>query len=237
MIKIDSVTKKFGAFAAVDNISYEINNGEYFALLGPNGAGKTTIVRMLLGFIKPTSGRIIINGMSATDPKSRQYVGYLSENHMIPPYLSGLEYLLRHASLIGLSGKAAVVEADRVLETIAMKGEERKKAAAYSRGMKQRIGLGAAMLGRPKLLILDEPITGLDPIGIREVRTVLENLRNNGMTVVLNSHLLSEVEKTCDTAGIMYKGKILVKDSINAIVKNDETLEDVFIRYIEKENE
>ncbi len=237
MIKLDSVTKKFGTFTAVENISYEINSGEYFALLGPNGAGKTTIVRMLLGFIKPTSGRIIINDMSATDPKSRQYVGYLAENHMIPSYLSGLEYLLRHASLIGLSGKEATVEADRVLEIVAMKGEERKKSAAYSKGMKQRIGLGAAMLGQPKLLILDEPINGLDPIGIREVRTVLENLRNNGMTVVLNSHLLSEVEKTCDTAGIMYKGKILVKDSINAIVKQNETLEDVFIRYIEKENE
>jgi ABC-2 type transport system ATP-binding protein len=103
--------------------------------------------------------------------------------------------------------------------------------------MKQRIGLGAALLGKPMLLMLDEPITGLDPIGIRDVRKILENLRGRGVTVILNSHMLSEAEKTCDTAAIMYKGKILIKDSITAIVRDHETLEDVFVRYIEHENE
>ncbi|MFH2045340.1 MAG: ABC transporter ATP-binding protein [Pseudomonadota bacterium] len=237
MITLDSVTKKFGSFTAVDNVSYSIKKGESFALLGPNGAGKTSIVRMLLDFIKPSSGSITINGLSASDPEVRKHIGYVAEQHMIPPYLSGLEYLLRNAALIGLTGQDAKNEANRVLEMVSMKGEERKKTAAYSRGMKQRVGLGAAMLGEPKLLILDEPITGLDPIGIRDVRKIVENLLGKGVTVVLNSHLLSEVEKTCDTAAIMYKGKILVKDNINAIVKDHETLEDVFIRYIEHENE
>ncbi|MBU1053288.1 MAG: ABC transporter ATP-binding protein [Proteobacteria bacterium] len=237
MITLDSVTKQFGSFTAVDNVSYSIKKGESFALLGPNGAGKTSIVRMLLDFIKPSSGSITINGLSASDPESRKHIGYVAEQHMIPPYLSGLEYLLRNAALIGLAGQDAKNEANRVLEMVSMKGQERKKTAAYSRGMKQRIGLGAAMLGEPKLLILDEPITGLDPIGIRDVRKIIENLLGKGVTVVLNSHLLSEVEKTCDSAAIMYKGKILVKDNINAIVKDHETLEDVFIRYIEHENE
>ena len=103
--------------------------------------------------------------------------------------------------------------------------------------MKQRIGLGAALLGQPMLLILDEPITGLDPIGIRDVRKILENLRGQGVTVILNSHQLSEVEKTCETAAILHKGKILIKDTISAIVKEQETLEDVFLRYIEQKNE
>ena len=237
MIILDSVTKKFGAFTAVDNVSYTIKKGEFFALLGPNGAGKTTIVRMLLDFIKPSSGSITINGQPASDPASRNYVGYIAEQHMIPPYLSGFEFLSRHASLIGLSGKDAGKEVDRVLEIVAMKGSERKKSATYSKGMKQRIGLGAALLGQPTLLILDEPITGLDPVGIRDVRKILENLRGKGVTVILNSHLLSEVEKTCETAAIMYKGKILIKDTINAIMKSHETLEDVFFRYIEHENE
>jgi len=237
MIILDSVTKKFGGLAAVDNVSYTIQKGESFALLGPNGAGKTTIVRMLLDFIKPSSGSITINGCPASEPKSRKYIGYIAENHMIPPYLSGLEYLSRHASLIGLSGNDAEKEVDRVLEIVAMKGPERKKSATYSKGMQQRIGLGAALLGRPTLLILDEPITGLDPIGIRDVRKILENLRGRGVTVILNSHLLSEVEKTCETAAILYNGKILVKDTITAIVKDHETLEDVFVRYIEHENE
>jgi ABC-2 type transport system ATP-binding protein len=237
MITLDSVTKKFGGLAAVNNVSYTIQKGESFALLGPNGAGKTTIVRMLLAFIKPSSGSITINGCPASDPQSRKHIGYIAENHMIPPYLSGFEYLSRHASLIGLSGNDAAKEVDRVLEIVAMKGPERKKSATYSRGMQQRIGLGAALLGRPTLLILDEPITGLDPIGIRDVRKILENLHGRGVTVILNSHLLSEVEKTCEAAAILYKGKILVKDTITAIVKDHETLEDVFVRYIEHENE
>ncbi len=237
MIILDSVTKKFGAFTAVDNVSYRIQKGEFFALLGPNGAGKTTIVRMLLDFIKPSAGSITINGQPASDPESRKHLGYIAEQHMIPPYLSGFEYLSRHASLIGLSEEDAAREIDRVLEIVAMKGPERKKSATYSRGMKQRIGLGAALLGKPTVLILDEPITGLDPIGVRDVRKILENLRGKGVTVILNSHLLSEVEKTCETAAILYKGKILIKDRITAIVKDHETLEDVFVRYIEHENE
>jgi ABC-2 type transport system ATP-binding protein len=236
MIVLNSVTKRFGDFTAADNISYTIDKGEYFALLGPNGAGKTTIVRMLLDFIKPTSGTITIDGMPVSNPESRRDVGYLAEQHKIPSYLSGFEYLMRHATLIGLSGNDAAREVDRVLEMVSMKGMEKKKSAVYSKGMQQRIGLGAAILGRPKLLILDEPITGLDPIGIRDERKIIENLRDKGVTVILNSHLLSEVEKTCETAAIMHKGRILVKDSIHSILKNKETLEDVFIRYIETEN-
>jgi len=237
MIILDSVTKKFGAVAAVDNVSYTIQKGESFALLGPNGAGKTTIVRMLLDFIKPSSGSIKINGLPASAPESRKQIGYIAEQHLIPPYLSGFDYLSRHASLIGLSGKDAAMEINRVLEIVSMKGPERKKSTTYSNGMKQRIGLGAALLGQPTLLILDEPISGLDPIGIREVRRILETLRDQGVTVILNSHLLSEVEKTCQTAAIMYKGKILVKDTIHTIMKDHETLEDVFFQYIEHENE
>lgn len=237
MITLNSVTKKFGEFTAVDNISYTIEEGEYFALLGPNGAGKTTIVRMLFDFIKPTSGSIAIDGIPVTNPESRKHVGYLAEQHKIPSGLSGFEYLMRHAALIGLSGKDAVMEVDRVLELVSMKGMQKQKATVYSKGMQQRIGLGAAILGRPKLLILDEPITGLDPIGIRDERKIIENLRDKGVTVILNSHLLSEVEKTCETTAIMHKGKILVKDSIHSILKNGETLEDVFIRYVEPENE
>jgi len=237
MIILDSVTKKFGAFTAVDNVSYTIQKGDSFALLGPNGAGKTTIVRMLLGFIKPSSGSITINGLPASDPGSRKHIGYIAEQHMIPPYLSGFEYLSRHAALIGLSGESAQKEVDRVLEIVSMQGSQRKKSASYSRGMQQRIALGAALLGQPALLILDEPISGLDPIGIRDVRKILETIRDRGVTVILNSHLLSEVEKTCETAAIMYKGKILIKDTISAIVKDHETLEDVFVKYIEHENE
>jgi ABC-2 type transport system ATP-binding protein len=234
MIELNSIIKKFGTFTAVDNITCRIEKGEYFALIGPNGAGKTTVVRMLLDFIKPTSGSIMIDGIPVSNPKARIGVGYLAENHMIPSHLSGLEYLRRHASLIGFVGKEALVEVDRLLDVVSMKGREKEKSAAYSKGMKQRIGLAAALLGQPKLLILDEPVTGLDPIGIRDVRNILESLRENGVTVFLNSHILSEVEKTCQTLAIMNNGKILVKDSIRSIIADHETLEDVFIKYIQK---
>lgn len=236
MITLTSVTRIFGSFTAVDAVSYTIEKGEYFALLGPNGAGKTTIVRMLMGFIAPTSGNILIDGKPVSDPESRRSVGYCAEILKIPPYLSGREFLSRHAWFIGLSGAPAQREIDRVLEIVSMKGSEKKPSRAYSKGMKQRIGLGAAMLGTPKVLILDEPVSGLDPLGIRDVRKILEQLRETGVTVVVNSHLLSEAEKTCTTAGIMHKGKVLIKDEIKKIMHENESLEDVFIRYIEQKN-
>ena len=158
----------------------------------------------------------------------------MSENHRIPPFLSGWEYLNRQAALIGLTGKDASSEIDARLDQVDMTGDKKQKSTTYSKGMSQRIGLAAALLGNPKLLILDEPASGLDPIGIRDFRDILESLRKNGTTIVLNSHFLSEVEKICDTAAIMNKGHILVKDSIQNIVKNNETLEDVFVRLVDK---
>ena len=235
MIEVKDLTKKFKNKTALENINLKVKQGEIFGYLGPNGAGKTTVVRMLLDFIKPTSGTITIDGIPVSNPQARKKVGYLAEHHVIPSYLSGREYLRRNASLIGFAGKDALLEVDRLLEVVSMKGREKEKSAVYSKGMKQRIGLAAALLEQPKLLILDEPVTGLDPIGIRDVRNILENLRDQGVTVFLNSHFLSEVEKTCRTLAIMKNGKILVKDSIRSIIKDDETLEDVFIKYTEKE--
>ena len=236
MIVLDAVTKKFGDLTAVDTVSYQINKGEFFALLGPNGAGKTTIIKMLLGFIQPTSGSITINGIPCFKTRARKNIGYIAEQHMIPPTLSGLEYLRRHAALIGLSGKKARVEIERVVEVVSMSGREKKKSDGYSKGMKQRIGIAAAILGTPELLILDEPISGLDPMGIRDIRKILDSLRQKETTIVLNSHLLSEVEKTCDTAAIMNQGKIVIKDSIDAILAEGESLEDVFVKYITQNN-
>ncbi len=232
MIVLDSVTKTFGTVKAVDRVSFKINKGEFFAMLGPNGAGKTTIIKLLLGFIQPTSGRITINQRLCSETEPRKSIGYLAEQHMIPPFLSGFQYLLRHASLIGLSGKKAQIEVERVVDLVSMAGKEKKKSAGYSKGMKQRIGLAGALLGSPKLLILDEPVSGLDPMGMRDFRNIINALRSQEITIILNSHLLSEVEKTCDTAAIMHQGRICAKDSINSIVAHGETLEDVFLKHV-----
>ena len=232
MIELKNVTKRYDSLTAVDNVSFSVKNGEYFALLGPNGAGKTTIVKMLLDFTRPSSGSLSLSGIPSTHAECRQSIGYLAENHHIPSCLSGWQYLLRCAELLDLSRADAMVQCRSIVELIGMQGREDAKVGTYSKGMIQRFGLGAALMGDPKLLILDEPTSGLDPIGIREIRQLLESLKDQGMTIFLNSHLLSEVEKICDTAAIINRGKLLVKDAISAIVKDGETLEDVFVRLV-----
>jgi ABC-2 type transport system ATP-binding protein len=232
MIILSALTKRYGSLVAVDNVSFSINKGEFFALLGPNGAGKTTTVKMILDFVRPSSGSIIIDGYSSTDPLSRSSIGYCGENHRIPPHLTGRRYCRRLASLAGMDKNKADAKIDALMELVGMAGKENLEARTYSKGMAQRMALAGALIADPKLLILDEPVSGLDPIGIQEVRTILEGLRAKGVTVVLNSHLLSEVEKICDTAAIMKNGRILVKDRLSAIAGGAETLEDVFVRLV-----
>jgi ABC-2 type transport system ATP-binding protein len=232
MIELKAVTKRYGSLAAVDDVSFSVGAGEYFALLGPNGAGKTTIVKMLLDFTQPTSGALLLNDASSANAASRAFVGYLPENHHIPPYLSGWQYLQRCAELTGMKRIEAQEQCGRIVGLIGMQGREHTKSSTYSKGMIQRFGLGAALIGNPKLLILDEPTSGLDPIGIREIRQLLESLKSQGMTIFLNSHLLSEVEKICDNAAIINRGKLMVKDKISSLVKDGDSLEDVFVRLV-----
>ncbi|MCB2182660.1 MAG: ABC transporter ATP-binding protein [Desulfobulbaceae bacterium] len=232
MIKLQGVTKKFGGEPVVKQVDLEIEKGSTFALLGPNGVGKTTLVRMMLSFSRPTSGVIMINGVPAMRPEARKSTGYLAEQHLIPPHLSGQEYLRRTAALLGLSRERTSEEMKRVLSLCRMTDKGHVSAAKYSKGMRQRIGLAAAIMGSPELLILDEPVSGLDPVGIKEMRIILENMQRSGTTIMLNSHILSEVEKICDTVAIMDKGQILVKGLLRDIVPENESLEDVFVRYV-----
>jgi ABC-2 type transport system ATP-binding protein len=232
MIELNAATKRYGTLAAVDNVSFHVKAGEYFALLGPNGAGKTTIVKMLLDFTQPTSGSLSVNGFPSTNVASRIAVGYLAENYHIPPHLSGWQYLQRCAELLDISRADARDQCRHIVEQIGMQGRENTKVSTYSKGMIQRFGIGAVLIGNPKLLILDEPTSGLDPIGIREIRQLLESLKDRGVTIFLNSHMLSEVEKICDNAAIISHGKLLVKDTISSLVKDGDTLEDVFVRFV-----
>jgi ABC-2 type transport system ATP-binding protein len=233
MISFENVTKAYGNLVAVDGVSYTVQKGEAFALLGPNGAGKTTLVRLLLGFSRCSAGSITIEGLSAGRSASRSKLGYLAEIHRIPPYLSGRQYLLRHAAFCGLNGHRARAAVEEILKRVGMHGQEKKKASHYSKGMIQRIGLGAALLGDPELLVLDEPVSGLDPLGMRDVRVLLEGFKKGGGTIILNSHLLSEVERLCDSIAIMHRGRIVAKGGLLQIVHGDESLEDVFIRHVE----
>jgi len=234
MVSFTSVTKQYGSRGAraVDSVSLCVTKGEFVALLGPNGAGKTTLVKMLLDLVRPTHGAIAVDGVVTTNPASRCGVGYLPENIRIPAYLSGRSYLKRITELSGMRPDEAAARIEDAVGTVGMKGKERDVAKTYSKGMMQRIGLAAALLTGTKLLVLDEPVSGLDPIGIRDVRRIMETVRQSGVTILLNSHLLSEVEKTCDAAAIINKGKIALQGKLSDIVRGDETLEDVFVRVV-----
>ncbi len=232
IISLKSIVKKFGKVVALNNVSLDIASGESFALLGPNGAGKTSIIRILLGFTKQDAGTASINGISCSDIESRRGIGYLPENLRIPPFLSGREFLKRNAELFQMTRMEADKAIDNVLEITGMKERASERTANYSKGMFQRIGLAASLLNAPKLLILDEPTNGLDPIGMREFRLILERLKVDKVTILLNSHILSEVERICSSAAIMNKGSIVVKDTIENLVRDGESLEDVFVRVV-----
>jgi ABC-2 type transport system ATP-binding protein len=234
MISFHNVTKHYGALTAVDSLSLEITRGEFCALLGPNGAGKTTCIKMLLDFIRPDAGTVMLAGRPSTDIQSRADIGYLAENCRIPPHLSAEKFLMRAAVLGGLSGSLACRRIEAVIEMVEMKGREKNPARTYSRGMTQRIGLAAALLCSPKVLILDEPVSGLDPIGIREVRQILERLKADRVTVLLSSHLLSEAEKVCTSAAIINKGKLALKETMESIVSKGESLEDIFVKVVQQ---
>lgn len=232
IIQLESIVKRYPSVTALDDVSLTIEEGEFFALLGPNGAGKTSIIRILLDFTRPTSGRAFIGGIACSEPLARSGIGYLPENLRIPLFLSGRDFLKRHALLCRLEGKEGITAIDKVLEVVGMKDRAADRTGTYSKGMYQRIGLAAALLCSPKVLILDEPTNGLDPIGIREFRMIFEKLRMDKITLLLNSHILSEVERLCTTAAIMNKGKILVKDEIKNLISDGESLEDVFVRVV-----
>lgn len=231
-IEYTQVTKRFGSFTAVDNVSFTVAPGECIALLGPNGAGKTTLVRLLLDFTRASAGTVSVDGTPSTDIRARAGVGYLPEQVRMPGHLTGRQYLMRCADILGIPKHDAETRCRDAIGLVGMTGKENVAVRTCSKGMSQRIALAAALIGDTRLLILDEPTSGLDPIGIREIRVILENLKAKGMTILLNSHLLSEVEKVCDAALIIDRGKVIVKDTIASIVKDGESLEDVFVRLV-----
>jgi len=209
MIELNAVTKRYGSLAAVDHVSFSVRTGEYFALLGPNGAGKTTIVKMLLDFTKPTSGSLSVDGRSSTQADSRSAVGFLAENHHIPPHLSGWQYLQRCAELLDVQRSDAMDQCRNIVEQIGMQGREHTKANTYSKGMIQRFGLGAALIGHPKLLILDEPTSGLDVESARLIRNVVLDLHKRGVTVFITTHNMEEANALCQRIAVIGHGHLI----------------------------
>ncbi|WP_040773258.1 ABC transporter ATP-binding protein [Nocardia pneumoniae] len=207
------LTKRYGDNAAVSGVSMNVASGEIYGFLGPNGAGKTTTLRMLVGLIRPTAGTATVAGHSPGDPAVVRRIGVLIEGPGFYPYLSGRDNLRVLANYRGL-GRTEVEDA---LHRIGLASRADDKFRTYSLGMKQRLGVGAALLGSPDLLILDEPTNGLDPAGMAEMRELITDLAAEGHTVLLSSHMLSEVQEICDRVGVISHGTLLAEATVGEL--------------------
>ncbi len=207
---------------ALTNLNLQISTGMIFGLLGPNGAGKTTLIKLLLGITFPTSGSASILGEEISGYKMKYKIGYLPENHKYPSYLSGGEVLQFYGKLSGMESNELSKKIDELLELVQLTKWKKTKIKNYSKGMMQRLGLAQALVNNPELIFLDEPTDGVDPIGRKEIRDILIELKNKGKTIFLNSHLLSEVELITDRVGILNKGILLREGDVKEMTQNKE---------------
>jgi ABC-2 type transport system ATP-binding protein len=208
-VETHGLRKRFGAKLAVDDLTLTVRRGEVFGFLGPNGAGKTTSVKMLLGLVRPTAGTARVLGAALGDRASRARLGFLPEHFRFHEWLTGREFLTFHGRLYGLRGARLAERIDELLARVDLLDAAERKLHGYSKGMLQRVGLAQALLNEPDLVFLDEPTSGLDPIGRRLVRDCIGELRERGTAVFLNSHLLSEVEVTCDRVAFVKRGRVV----------------------------
>jgi ABC-2 type transport system ATP-binding protein len=207
VLEARDLRKRYGAVEALRGVDLAVGEGELVGLLGPNGAGKSTLVKIACGLVRPSSGEARIAGAPAEAPEARRALGYLAELFRFPDWLSADELLGMHQRLAGSDGGPA--ERGRLLEAVGLTEAAGRRVAAMSKGMQQRLGIAQAMVGGPRLLLLDEPTSALDPAGRRTVRRLLEGLRERGVAVLLNSHLLSEVELVCDRVAIIARGELV----------------------------
>ena len=208
-IETEQLRKVFGDHIAVEGLTLQVAQGEVFGFLGPNGAGKTTSIKMLLSLVAPTSGNASLLGAPLGDRPTLARVGFLPEHFRFQEWLTAGEFLGLHGELLGMEGAALKTRRDELLERVGLAPFRNKQLRTFSKGMLQRIGLAQALLNHPALVFLDEPTSGLDPVGRRLVRDVIHELRNEGTCVFLNSHLLSEIEVTCDRVAFIRHGEVV----------------------------
>jgi len=208
---------------ALDGIDFTVAAGEMFGLLGPNGAGKTTTVKILLDLTRPTGGEARVGGRPAGDPESRRRVGYLPEGHKIPGYLTARQTLSIFGRMSGMEKKDIERRGVELLEKLRIGKWIDIRVKKYSKGMTQRLGLACALIHSPNVLLLDEPTDGVDPVGRREIRDLLQEEAKNGTAVLLNSHLLSEIELTCDRVAVLRNGKVAAFGRVDELTRRAET--------------
>jgi ABC-2 type transport system ATP-binding protein len=225
-IQIQGLTKKYlqrGEVVAVDNLNLDVEEGEIFGFLGPNGAGKTTTIKMLLGLIFPTSGSAVMLSRPIGDVEARRQVSYLPESPYFYDHLTGGELLDFFGRLYGLETNARRRKVDELMDLVGLKNDKQKQLKQYSKGMLQRVGLAQALINDPKLLIFDEPTSGLDPVAHIEIRNLILSLRDQGKTVFLSSHQLSDVELVCDRVAILNFGRLVKMGAVDDLVQGSRT--------------
>lgn len=227
VIKTNALTKQYGNTVAVDDLSIHVNRGEIYGFLGLNGAGKTTLIRMLLGMIKPQKGEVMLFQTKLSDFNLWNKIGYLVETPYSYPNLSVYENLKVYYDLRQLNNRNLI---DEIIANLKLEKYQHIKASALSLGNKQRLGLAKALMHKPKLLILDEPINGLDPEGIVEIRDLLKTLSQNGSTIFLSTHLLGEISKLANRIGIIHEGKLIKEITINEL--NEQLTKKIIIKTI-----
>jgi ABC-2 type transport system ATP-binding protein len=224
MIEVEGLTKRYGDRTAVDGISFQVHPGTVTGFLGPNGAGKSTTMRMIAGLDRPTAGRVRVNGREyRSTPAPMAELGVLLEAKAMHPGRSARDHLLALAQTAGL-GKARV---DEVIEQVGLTGVKRRRVGGFSLGMGQRVGIAAALLGKPRTIMLDEPVNGLDPDGVRWVRTLLRSLAGEGCTVFVSSHLLGEMADTADRLVVIGRGRVIADSTVEEFV--DRTVADAVV--------
>lgn len=236
VLSVDKLAKVFKKpfsgkkVAAVSGVSFEVKRGEIFGFLGPNGAGKTTTIKMLTGLIAPTSGRATLLGQPIPSPDAMGNVGFLPENPYVYPYLTPREFVSLCGRLNGLSGKKLATETERVIDRVGMLYAIDRPVRALSKGMLQRTGFAAALVHDPELLLLDEPMSGLDPVGRKEVRDLIVEESAKGKTIFFSSHILSDVELLCDSVCILKKGEVVVSGEIDRLLDKETTRHEITLR-------
>jgi len=231
ILEVCHLNKTIGKKQLLRDVSFEVFPGEVYGFLGPNGAGKTTTMKCILGLLSPESGNIRLFWQENLTKEIRKKIGFMPENTYLYKYLTGEEFLSFNAQFFGYAGDILEKKITTTLEKVGMTDARKKYLHTYSKGMLQRIGLAQAIIHEPKILFLDEPMSGLDPIGRKMVKDILIDLQKSGTTLFFNTHILADVESICDKVSIIHHGKIIVQNK--KLSEIEERLEDFFIREVQ----
>ncbi len=231
-LELSHVDKRYGGRSALEDVSLTLAEGGALGLLGPNGAGKTTALRLLLGFAAPTHGAVRLRGLDPRDPRARSGVGYLPERVALPERATVQSALALSAALAGMRGADRDAAVSEMIEHVGLGERARDRIGELSKGLRQRLGFAMALIAKPSLLLLDEPTSALDPLGIRDARGWIQRALEAGTAVLVSSHVLSEVERTCDRVAILHEGRLAASGPIAEVVREGESLEDAFVRLV-----